>query len=323
MKTYRVEFECKSRINKLPDAQTIFGVICSIYKNVYGDEKFNEYISSLKEGHPLFVHSSLFPEGLFLMIKESLFDVSLVNEQTLKSSPSEQIGVLSQLKKYKKISYIAEGIMKDYIFANKVDELKSEQLKNPDAFQIDGGILKRNNSQKNVYETKNILVTHARIDKLNIEGENRSLYYDQSIFHKQGQKFFMFVKTDLDMHKVEDVLKYIEYFPIGSKGSTGNNVFKYVEYKKYNYNNVNPNVVLLSKCLPMENEFDYDNSFYGVFSNQYHSSNEYKNYVIGKISKLVEGSLMAPIEKKEYYGQLLNVSNDENPLYHYGIGFVL
>lgn len=32
---------------------------------------------------------------------------------------------------------------------------------------------------------------------------------------------------------------------------------------------------------------------------------------------------MAPIEKKEYYGQLLNVSNDENPLYHYGIGFVL
>ena len=174
-----------------------------------------------------------------------------------------------------------------------------------------------------MYETKNILVTHARIDKLNIEGENRSLYYDQSIFHKQGQKFFMFVKTDLDMHKVEDVLKYIEYFPIGSKGSTGNNVFKYVEYKKYNYDNVNPNVVLLSKCLPMENEFDYDNSFYGVFSNQYHSSNEYKNYVIGKISKLVEGSLMAPIEKKEYYGQLLNVSNDENPLYHYGIGFVL
>lgn len=105
MKTYRVEFECKSRINKLPDAQTIFGVICSIYKNVYGDEKFNEYISSLKEGHPLFVHSSLFPEGLFPMIKESLFDVSLVNEQTLKSSPSEQIGVLSQLKKYKNLLY--------------------------------------------------------------------------------------------------------------------------------------------------------------------------------------------------------------------------
>mgnify|MGYP000252558452 CR=1 FL=1 len=180
--------------------------------------------------------------------------------------------------------------MKDYIFANKVDELKSEQLKNPDAFQIDGGILKRNNSQKNVYETKNILVTHARIDKLNIEGENRSLYYDQSIFHKQGQKFFMFVKTDLDMHKVEDVLKYIEYFPIGSKGSTGNNVFKYVEYKKYNYRQCKSECCFIVKVFTNGklNLIMTILSMVSLVTNIILQMN-IKNYVIGKISKLVEG----------------------------------
>ena len=88
------------------------------------------------------------------------------------------------------------------------------------------------------------------------------------------------------------------------------------------YTNSNKKI-LLSKCMPNENEFVFDESEYVIESQNYISAKNFGNEYLGVMSKLVEGSYMKVMESKDYYGRLLPMPVNDRIIYHYGIGFVL
>ncbi len=321
MKTYKVIFSCNSRINKIPDAQTIFGAICNSIKLYKGEEKFAEYLDSLDD-KPLMVHSSMFPENLFPAMKSSLFSSELISQYIMSLQDNQQLEAYSKLKSYKRIKYVSKKIYDMYLANDRIKELKTDLIKNDLNFELNDDILKTKDETIE-FEYKDVLATRIKHFS-NVSGEDSELYYDHDIYFRENQKFVVYVKTDLEKIYVEDIFNKFDFISLGNRSSVGKNIFKYVETMEMITESLKVNSkLLLSKCIPNENEFNYSNSNYNVQSQNYISSKEFGNEIIGTITKFTEGSYMKVIEDKEYYGKCLPIKINNKIIYHYGIGFVL
>lgn len=321
MKTFKIELLSDSRINKLPDAQTIFGAICYIYINLYGEKKFDEYIDSFKT-EPLFVHSSLMPSGLYPMFKQNLFSIEFVNSIVLNGSANEQLNLLNKMKSYKKIQYISELIYKDYVLSGNINQLSQNLVKNETDYKIENGILQYVYENKTYSLSKNML-TRVKTDLMDLEnGKDRDLFYDMDFYFEQGQAFTMFVKSNQTIEYIKNIFDKLDYFPLGNRGSVGKNLFKFNGIQEVESNSVANLKMLLSKCIPVLGEMDYLNSSYALNHASYRTSKGYQNRLVGQLTKLTEGSLVKVKEDKEYCGRVIEFDNHGNKIYHYGIGFV-
>ena len=118
----------------------------------------------------------------------------------------------------------------------------------------------------------------------------------------------------------------IEWTGTGPSSSIGFNQFHFEKIEKMDsiHKEQGNRICLLSACIPEENEFDLKSSDYGIESSLYKTSYSYiKDACSGRFNLLQPGSMMLPLEKKEYYGNVLKVSTKGKPVYHYGIGFSL
>lgn len=323
MKTYKVLFQTESRLTIVPDAQVIFGALCNVIKNIYGEEKLMDYFSSFDHS-PLFVHSSMFPEAWLPMVKESIFPIDMINDLTLKQENEKQLNLLSKLKIYKKLSFVSESVYRDYLNAGRFDYLKSDILGKEQKFKIESNMLSYANEDIDSTMIRQ-MTTRVKQDRVDIDdGENRDLFYDIDLFYPKHQLFCIYVKSAQDVEYLERIFKCLSFFPMGNRGSTGKNLFSFVSINEYKIEDVEKEkVILLSKCIPTEDDFDFESSNYELVSRIYKSSNAYYHRVLGRITKFSEGSYMKVQKKKEFYGKIIRLTCDHHDIYHYGIGFTL
>lgn len=311
MKLYQCTLKPLSSLSKMPDAQTIFGAICSIIRFTKGEEELLRYLASFDQ-QPLFVHSSMFVDGLLPMAKVGLISIKEKNKNVFSLSPREQLQYTTNMKRYKGLKSISLDVFKEYILNGAFDDLRQA---------IDDGKIKAvddivtedlqalSASQLLIHNNKAI---NAR------EDNDRGLYYDHNLYLRTNT--CIYVKTD-DIEYVKSIFQYFPYFGIGSRVSVGKNCFELVDVTELPaFQHKTAYRMLLSKCI--SDEFDLSESNYMIDSSVYRGSKYYSANKIGRINKFVEGSYMKIYGDQEYYGHLIRVENDR-PIYHYGIGFVL
>lgn len=313
MKTYKLTFKCLSSITRLPDAQVIFGAACRIIKYTKGENELNHYLNSLLDNKPLFVHSSMFPNNLLPMVKVGLISIAEKNEYIFQAQPKEQLNYLSQLKQYKKISYVTQGVYDKYLKSGLFQELK-EDLFAKKLF-LNQGVISENKLKINLPVSQLVFHTNQEEDI-----DERGLYYDQTIYYPQNSLFDVYVKTN-NIDYVKSIFQYSQYFGFGNRVSVGKNSFQLEKTEElYKNSNQSDKCILLSKCF--ENQFDLSDSSYVIDSKVFNGSHYYSSNKIGMYNCFEEGSYMKVLEKKEYYGKL-DKQNNGKDIYHYGIGFVL
>ncbi|WP_279006457.1 type III-A CRISPR-associated RAMP protein Csm4 [Thomasclavelia cocleata] len=311
MKLYKLTFKCISSMTKIPDGKTIFGAICNIVKYTKSEDELQRYFESFKN-EPLFVHSSMFLDGLMPMVKVGLISIDEKNKQINSLPVNKQLTYLSQLKKLKKISFVSLEIYNKYIVNGDFIGLKLGILNNE--ISIENGVLSSHISN---FDKAEELLVHNNHEE---QSDERRLYYDKNLYYSKNCQFCIYVKTN-DIEYVKSVFKYAPYFGFGSRVSVGKNCFKMESIEEIENAVQNPEKkVLLSKCI--SNEFDLVESSYVIDSTVYWGSKSYSSNVVGRFNRFVEGSYMKVNENKDYYGSLIKCNNGK-VIYHYGIGFTL
>lgn len=311
MKTYKFTFKSLSSITKIPDAQTIFGSICTIIRYTKGEDELNSYFNSFQT-QPIFVHSSMYIDGVLPMAKVGLISIEEKNRNVFNLPPQEQLKYLSELKKYKKISGVTLDVYNQYIVEGKFQYLKEDLFDKK--LNITNGII---SSDLKEYESQSQLVVHTNCET---NKDDEKLFYDNNLYYSQDCLFCVYVKTD-NLQYVKDVFKYSQFFGFGNRISVGKNCFQMVDVVELKKRETKSEYkVLLSKCI--SDEFDLEESSYMLDSKLYQGSKYYSSNKIGRFNRFVEGSYMKTKESKEYYGQIIKCDNGK-VIYHYGIGFVL
>ena len=132
------------------------------------------------------------------------------------------------------------------------------------------------------------------------------------------------MKSDLAKEQIKKLFEYVEYFGIGNKVSVGKNLYVLEDIEEIDLKGQNSNKILLSKCIPQFNDFDYINSSYQMVTSSYMSSYNYvREGYVGNFTAILEGSVMKVKEEKEYYGQMVKSEVNGKNILHYGLGFVL
>ena len=320
MRTYKLVFTSSSLIDKLPDSQTIFGAVCNVIKATLGNDNLIEYLNSFSS-EPWFVHSSMFIEGVFPSIKRNIFDLITVNRTISNQLPEDKLRVLSNFKKYKKINGISEYIFKEYVCSNKLDSLTTD-LVNGNLVADDYNILK---GIDEAFKKTNKLIEktyRVRLDGVGEKEEEGKLFTNRIIFYPKDTKYVIYVKTNRDEQQIIDIFKIFNYFALGSKGSIGRNLFKFEKCEKVDYSSSNNYKMLLSKYIPNGEEFVINKSNYSLSLNNYIGGIK-KKKLLGSFNHFEEGSLLYFSEKKEFYGKLIEMKQERETIYHYGIGFVV
>lgn len=311
MKLYKLTFKCISSMTKIPDAQTIFGAVCSIIKYTQGEDNLKRYFESF-QGKPLFVHSSMFLDGVMPMVKVGLISIDEKNKQVNDLPANERLAYLSRLKKLKKVSYVSLDIYNKYIVCDDFSGLKTAILNNE--ISIENGVL---SNKVSCFDKVEELIVHNNHED---QSGERRLYFDDNIYYSEDCRFCIYVKTN-NIEYVKEVFKYSPYFGFGSRVSVGKNCFQLEEIHEINdVIQCSDKKVLLSKCI--SNEFDLKESSYVIDSTVYSGSKSYSSNVVGRFNRFVEGSYMKVKENKDYYGKLIKCNNGKT-IYHYGIGFTL
>lgn len=332
MKTYKAVFHPVSPLEKIPDAQTIFGALCQCLLLTKGIDSLNEYLDSF-ENEPKLVHSSMFPDHMFPAPKESIVSLTEMTE-IINAVPAEmKISLLSDFKKYKKVQYISDSVFCNYFLANKYSELKKQimgqttsTVETASANEVEGVSVLKNKDEQISFKcaTRQIIRNSSEGNKVEKDKIERELFYQKQTYYSESSNLALYIKTSQEKEELFKLLKCFEIIGIGAKTSIGLNAFDLVSLDEVSFKNENPNCCLLSNCIPKQGEFDLHKSSYSIISNIYRGSKSYiGNGIVGRFNTFGTGSVMRPTEKKEYYGRLVKTEVNGKPLYHYGIGFVL
>lgn len=319
MEQYCLTFKPIGVLTHIPDAQTIFGAVCNILIQAQGQEMFEKYIRSFEE-NPLFIHSSMFPKDYFPMIHQSLFSIDYINYQLLAQESQNQLVYLRRMKQLKKIKYVHKNIFDKYILKNQWESLKEDLLN--EILVVDNGCLK-NKEEKSTFQIQQYMNTHVQKNLYYFDKDmDNQLYYGVDIYCDKDTYFQIYIKTSLPKSEVWNIFQYAQYFGFGPKHSSGKNSFQLIDIEQINYSFTNQKV-LLSKSL-LDNAFDLEKSHYQITAKLHQTSQYYLNNTrTGRFHLFNEGSLMKVNENKDYYGKIIKLKNQDQPIYYYAIGYVL
>lgn len=327
MITYQAIFKAEGICTKIPDAQTMFGAICQSILNLYGESGLDEYLNSF-EDKPWFVHSTMMPKGFFPAFKQPLLTLSSIQEQVDQKRNDQKLDLLSQLKKYKKFEYVSQKIFFDYVLSDQISEIKNHLMINGGSIEPDSNcgisVLQDQKNPDQNFMMKQILQTRSGTLTNKLE---KDLFYQRQLFFKENSRFMVYLHSNKSKEELKKILSLIEWTGTGPSSSSGFNQFHLESVEKVESPMVSAKtgrICLLSACLPDKDEFDLPRSDYGIESALYRTSYGYiKDSFSGRFNLLSAGSMMKPLENKEFYGQLKRSETKGKTVYHYGIGFVL
>ncbi len=320
MKLYRLTFSACGQITKIPDAQTIFGAMCAAIQMKEGIQKMEDYIHSF-ESEPWFVHTSMFSKGLIPACAKPLFSLSELSQTIGLLQNQDKLAMLAESKKFKKFQYVSETIFEDYILKDNFEDLKRELLNSTTIkLQQIGSLSVLQTAKEKLKPFLAKTVQQTRSGTLEIK-KDKDLFYQKQMYLSESSELSVFVKSDWTAEQLYPYFSMLEFTGIGPYRSSGLNLFQLKTIEECCFDAKGDYAYLLSGCIPADDEFEFEKSFYKIESSSYRGSYSLVgNAFMGTFSKLKEGSLMKPVRKKEWYGRLIRVETNGKMLYHYGLG---
>lgn len=328
MKTYRVILKPKSQITSFPSSDTLFGAICWGIRILYGEEKLKETLDEFSSDKLPFILSSSFPmpaSGVMFFPKPKLNRLTpervraLAKERCKDNQKKRALfDVMSEYKKFAKMSYIPEGLFKALLEGRENEE----------------SLFKRYLEQKGYGEEKfssDEIRVRTKIDRV-----SGSTAGEGEMFHSEtktlGAGFFLFflLKTDnIDfLHPLIGEDKFLSDHGIGGDRTVGINHFD-LSYKEVDLKlgGESKRFVTLSKYIPRLEEINKNGDMsYDVLPWVSRVDNSYdfggQRFIKDRVFYMKEGSIFEANEKKEFYGRLMDVCQIEsNTIYQNGLSF--
>lgn len=320
MNLYCLTFSACGQLTRIPDAQTIFGALCTAIRMKDGQQKLEDYLASFEE-KPWFIHSSMFPKGLFPAAVSPLISLKELHDSVLSQVTQNRLPILESIKSTKKYSYMSSSVFQDYYLKDRTGRLLKDLQTSKIGIRDQNGLsilCKSTEYKANIFLIRRVLQTRSGTLSNKVE---KDLFYQEQIFPSKDSRFCIYVKSDWTPEQLRPYFALLEYVGIGPHRSTGLNLFKLETIEKSSLHSNSQKEYLLSGCIPEMDEFDFDQSEYRIDSALFRGSySVVRDALTGSFSKLKEGSLMVPVKKKEWYGRLIRIDINGQTIYHYGLG---
>ena len=244
-KEYRLKIKPLSTYITPWQSDTFIGHLFWAIKYIEGDKFLEEIIYESKNFNPPFIFSdgileNSLPKPDYPFLKRSEL-IELGKKVFEKDS-------YTQLKKVKKISTICEDEFLEYINgcnAKKFIEKNLNKLKNKEEIKEKASI-KATNS------------THNVINRLTGTTTENSLFTVVEYFIKGNIEFFIKLRKDFPVEKLENYIKYVSLNGFGKKASTGKGAFEIISLEEFKGFSVkNPNAfMILSNYIPKIGDYE-------------------------------------------------------------------
>lgn len=292
----------------------IFGAICFVMKDLYGEEKLIDMLKDFKDGQPPFLLSSAFPyinhdsEKIYFLPK-------LIEDFEI---PEDYKNYIDNFKNFKNIKYISRDIFNDWI-NGRINEIYI--IRNLDKYNIKNGLLypkdKTLKFSMGIYD-----VPRNRINRLGSLSED--LFYFEGNYYKNVSLFFIIRIYD---YKYEELLKSSieflrDYRGFGVDISSGKGKFEiesFLEYKLLDIPKNQKRFATLSRYIPSVDEINIfkvrNNVFYDTITKRgmvsvYTPKKEVRFFSEGSTFpslKNIYGRILYVHEKSVEYGFAFNV----------------
>jgi len=271
-------------------------------------------------------------ETLFSQAAKGELTAEKLLEQVMSKQVEKHSGCLMTSEEAEKIaSTIEQALEKLRKGEAKKKEAKKEDAKEESTEKEDKGERKRRLRLWATMDTQ-----HTAVDRVLTSAAEGLLYFDTEHFFAPSVGLYFLLRCPDDF-PIEAVLRFLNHSGVGGNRTIGKGHFEWSAERAEQWLEQleaknGDAVILLSRCMPKPNEFDWQKSVYRTTSRRPKFESAYGQPMRvhkGIVRQLVEGSVLCPNQFKDAYGQLVKVGDSQDwdgtphPVFHNGIGFPL
>ncbi len=333
-------------------SETLFGALCWALRRLDGAEALDRWLQRCCTQLPELALSSPLPfvDGdlplHFFPVPLSLLPTSQTVAQVAGNDRQQLIAAIAAAKKISKAAYLSETLLKQAAKGDLTPEALLEQVLREQIVIVSGCLLtvsdveclpklKSTKQEQPLWETIDAL--HTAVDRVAMGAAEGSLFYDTERFFAPKVGLFVLIRCPEDF-PLTAVVRLWAHEAFGGNRSVGKGHLvpdnpepadTWLTQLEAPDGNA---VLLLSRCVPREGEFEWQQSFYRLVTRRpkFESAFGQPDRVYKGIFRFVaEGAVLVPTKPQPAYGQLLCIGTQTDyngivhSVYHNGIGFPL
>lgn len=190
-------------------SDTFFGAFCWSYRYLYGEDELVKLLKKSVNEIPQIIFSNAFPSG-YLPLPMGCYDQDRERYGNVEKSEAKK--AYEKNKKYKKCSLISKDKFLD----------------------IQKGMWRGYSKYLGSEHTTEVEIPHNMISRssgnVNDIGEGGNLFVTSEFFIEDGKTFDLYILSELDQDKIEQVLILMFELGIGADKSTGKGCFELLEF---------------------------------------------------------------------------------------------
>jgi CRISPR type III-A-associated RAMP protein Csm4 len=354
MAVWLVSLRPKSSIAAWLSSDTIFGAFFWALRQLEGSSGVQKWLQLCQNEQPQIALSSAFPfvetdKPIRFLPKPLILNPTAQIIAKWQNDRSKFLSAIRLAKESGKDNFLSETLFSQAAKGELTAEKLLEQVMSKQVEKHNGCLMTKEEAEKIVSAIEQALkkrkhlqlwatmdTQHTAIDRVLTSAAEGLLYFDTEHFFasKVGLYFLLRCPDDFPL---EAILRLLSHSGIGGNRAVGKGHFEWSAepaeqwLAKLEAHNGNA-IVLLSRCTPKPNEFDWQKSLYRVTSRRPKFESAYgqpMRVYKGIVRQLVEGSVLCPTQFKNAYGRLVEVGDAKDwdgkshPVFHNGIGFPL
>jgi CRISPR-associated protein Csm4 len=271
-------------------------------------------------------------ETLFSQAAKGELTAEKLLEQVMSKQVEKHSGCLMTSEEAEKIASTIEQALEKL----RKGEAKKKEAKKEDAREESTEKEDKDKRKRRLRLWATMDTQHTAVDRVLTSAAERLLYFDTEHFFAPSVGLYFLLRCPDDF-PLEAVLRFLNHSGVGGNRTVGKGHFEWSAERAEQWleqleaKNGNA-VILLSRCMPKPNEFDWQKSVYRMTSWRPKFESAYGQPMRvhkGIVRQLVEGSVLCPNQFKDAYGQLVKVGDSQDwdgtphPVFHNGISFPL
>ena len=342
MAVWIVHLRPKSSVAAWLASDTIFGAFFWALKHVHGDTEVRKWLQCCQDDPPQIAISSAFPfiatdPPIHFLPKPITLNPTAQIVAKWRIERSKLLKAMKMAKEVSKANFVSESLFVQTAKGELTAEKLLEQVMGGQIVLKSGCFLSAEEAKATPTRFWSTMDTqHTAVDQVLTSAAEGLLYFDTEHFLAPKVWLYFLLRCPDDF-PLEAVLRFLNHGSVGGNRTVGKGHFEWSAEPAgqwlSNLEAQNGNaIVLLSRCIPKPNEFDWQKSLYRLISKRPKFESAYgqpMRVYKGIVRQLLEGSVLCPKQFKPAYGQLLKVgdvqdwSGTSHPVFHNGIGFPL
>lgn len=342
MAVWLIQLRPKSSVAAWLSSDTIFGAFFWALRDLDGASEVQKWLQQCQNDPPEIAFSSAFPfvdanPPIRFLAKPFTLNPTADIVAKYRADRRKLLETIKLAKRVNKTNFISEKLFAQATKGELTAEKLLEGLMNGQVSIRSGCLISQEEVEKTPTRFWSTADTqHTAVDRVLTSAAEGLLYFDTEHFFapKVGLYFLLRCPDDFP---IDAILRFLSHSSVGGNRSVGKGHFDWsaepadqwlseIEAKN------GDGVVLLSRCTPKPNEFDWQKSVYRLVSKRPKFESAYgqpMRVYKGIIRQILEGSVLRPKQFRTAYGRLVKVGDlkdwdgVEHPVYHNGIGFTV